>query len=448
MTQMDTARERYVTDFARFEQRSAVTLPTWVRQLRTTAIARFAALGFPTTRQEEWKYTNVTPIAALPFSLPTLERNGEIASGLEPIKLWQVACAQLVFVNGRYAPELSVIRSLPRGVQVSDLATLLRTDPKSVESHLARYADYQNQAFVALNTAFLEDGAFVFIPQGVHLEAPVYLLFMTTALGEPLVSYPRNLIVASPGSSATIVESYVGVENEVYFTNAVTELVTGEEAMIDHARVQLESSQAFHIGALQIHQETGSVVVSHAVGLGGALARSEAHVVLDGEGSECTLNGLYMGNGRQHLDNQTRIEHGKPHCTSRELYKGVLDGQSRGVFSGKIVVTAGACKTDAAQTNKNLLLSHEAVIDSKPQLEILNNDVQCSHGSTIGELDEEALFYLRTRGVDADTARGLLTYAFVSEVLNRLKPEPLRDQLEERLFGRLYSPTQSRGASS
>lgn len=440
MTQMEIARERYVTDFARFEQRDATNLPSWVRQLRTAAMARFAALGFPTTRQEEWKYTNVTPIAALPFSLPTLRRNGETASGLRPIKPWKVAGAQLVFVNGRYAPELSAVRSLPRSVQVSDLATILRTDPKSLEPHLARYADYQNQTFVALNTAFLEDGAFVFIPPGVHLEAPVHLLFMTTAPGEPLVSYPRNLIVASPGSSATIVESYVGAENEVYFTNAVTELVVGEQAMIDHARVQLESSRAFHIGALQLRQETDSVVVSHAVGLGGALARSEVHAVLDGEGSECTLNGLYMGSGRQHLDNQTRIDHEKPHCTSRELYKGVLDGQSRGVFSGKIVVHAAACKTDAAQTNKNLLLSNEAVIDSKPQLEIFNNDIQCSHGSTIGELDEEALFYLRTRGVDVEAARGLLTYAFVSEVLNRLKPEPLRNQLEERLFGRLYSP--------
>ena len=437
-----------MADFTQLERQSAATLPLWVRQLRREAFTRFSALGLPTTRQEDWKYTNVAPMAALPFSLSTFQPPEETRSECNCIKQWKVACAQLVFVNGRYAPELSVVRSLPGGVQISDLATVLRTNPQSLETHLARYADYQDRAFIALNTAFLEDGAFVFIPQDTRLEAPVHLLFITTAPGNPLVSHPRNLIIASPGSSATIVESYVGAEGEVYFTNTVTELVAGEHARIDHARVQLESTQAFHIGAVQVCQEPGSVVVSHAIGLGGALARSEVHAVLEGEGSECRLNGLYMGTGRQHLDNHTRIDHVKPHCLSRELYKGVLDGQSRGVFSGKIVVHEAASKTDAAQTNNNLLLSNEAIIDSKPQLEIYNNDIQCSHGSTIGELDEEALFYLRARGVGVEAARRLLTYAFVNEVLNRLKPEPLRSQLEERLFGRLYAPNQGRGAKA
>ena len=436
---MAKEQDRYLADFERFKTHGAVTESSWASQLRSAAFSRFATLGFPTVRQEEWKYTNVAPITKIPFALPALGSNGGTMDRRGPIMLGDVACAQLVFVNGRYAPALSSLRSLPQGVWVGSLAAVLHAEPQAVEPYLARYADYQDQAFVALNTAFLEDGAFVSVAHGVILEAPLQLLFISTAHAEPTVSYPRTLILLGPNSQATIVESYIGFENAVYFTNAVTEVVAGEHAVMDHYRLQLESPQAFHIGTLQVHQERSSTVVSHSIALGGALVRHDINSILDGEGSECTLNGLYMVTGQQHVDHHTRIDHVKAHCTSRELYKGVLDGKSRGVFSGKIVVHKAAQKTDAMQTNKNLVLSSDAVIDSKPQLEIFNNDVQCRHGSTIGELDADALFYLRARGIDPEAARTLLTYAFVSDVLSRLKIQLLRDQLEAHLFAQIQA---------
>lgn len=442
---MAKEQDRYLADFARFKTQGAVTELSWVSQLRSAALSRFATLGFPTVRQEEWKYTNTAPLAKIPFALSALGRNGVTKDRLGPIMLGKVACAQLIFVNGRYVPALSSMRSLPRGVRVENLAAVLQAEPQTVEPFLARYAGYQDQAFVALNTAFLEDGAFVSVSQGVILDAPLHLLFISSAHTEPTVSYPRNLILVGPDSQATIVESYIGFENDLYFTNAVTEVVAGEHAVIDHYRLQLESPQAFHIGTLQVHQERSSTLVSHAIAVGGALVRNETNSTLDGEGSECTLNGLYMVTGQQHVDNHTQIDHVKAHCTSRELYKGVLDGHSRGVFSGKIVVHKSAQKTDATQTNKNLLLSSDAVIDSKPQLEIFNNDVQCRHGSTIGELDQDALFYLRARGIDGEAARTVLTYAFINEVLTRLKVEALRGQVEERLLAQLHAGKKREG---
>jgi Fe-S cluster assembly protein SufD len=445
MVQVAKEHDRYLADFERFAQ-GAAWGPSWLNQVRTAAISRFAALGFPTTRQEEWKYTNVAPIAKTPFTPPPPERNGLPADRLGSVTLGDVVRAQLVFMNGRYTPELSLLGPLPQGVQVGSLAAVLRTDPHKAESYLARYAGFQGHAFVALNTAFVEDGAFVSIPQGTVLDAPLHLLFLSTTRGEPTVSYPRNLIVVGPKSQATIVESYVGLGNDVYFTNAVTELIAGEHAVIDHTRVQLESPKAFHIATLQVQQERSSTVVSHAIGLGGALVRNEVNAVLGGEGGDCTLNGLYLVTGQQHMDNHTQIDHVQAHCTSRELYKGVLDGRARGVFHGKIVVHKTALKTDARQTNKNLLLSSDALVNSQPQLEIFNNDVRCTHGSTIGKLDQDALFYLRTRGIDTEAARRLLTYAFVSEVLDRIKVESLRVRLEGWLGAQLYRGNEWEGA--
>jgi Fe-S cluster assembly protein SufD len=447
MVQLTKEQDRYLADFARFERNGMAKEPAWVHDLRTAAIARFAALGFPTTRLEEWKYTNVAPLTKIPFTPAASIRNGLTRDRLGPIALADVAAAQLVFVNGRYTPELSSWGSLPPGVQVGSLATAFCHAAQAIEPYFARYASYQEHAFVALNTAFMQDGAIVCLPEGTILERPLHLLFLTLAGGEPTVAYPRNLLVAGPNSQATIVESYVGLGNGIYCTNAVTELVTGAHAVVDHTRVQCENPQAFHLGTLQIQQEPGSVVVSHAVALGGALVRNDVNAMLAGEGSDCTLNGLYIVTGQRHVDNHTRIEHVKAHCTSRELYKGVINEQARGVFSGKIVVHPAAQKTDARQTNKNLLLSKDALIDSKPQLEIFNNDVQCSHGSTIGKIDEDALFYLRARGIDAEAARWLLTYAFVSEILNKLKVESLRDQLEKQLIALIPAGSGREGVS-
>lgn len=430
--------DKYLADFERFTREDAAREPSWVRDLRASSIGRFADVGLPTTRLEEWKYTNVAPLTKVPFTLAAWAPDGQAVASLGPITLTSVASGQLVFVNGRYTPSLSWLPPLQGGMRVESLAAAVQTCPHLLEPHLARYAHFREHAFVALNTAFLADGAFVFLPQGTVLTQPLHLLFLTVPTGEPIVTYPRTLIVADPDSQATLVESYVGLGSGVYFTNAVTEVLAREHAVIDHIRVQLESPEAFHIGTVQTQQERASAVMSHSVVLGGALVRTDVNVALAGEGCECGLNGLYVVAGRQHVDNATRIDHMQPHCTSRELYKGVLAGQARGVFSGKIVVHKTAAKTDARQTNKNLLLSTDALIDSRPQLEILHNDVQCAHGSTIGELDEDALFYLRTRGIDSEAARWLLTCAFVREVLDQIKIEALRGQLEQQLTTRVH----------
>jgi Fe-S cluster assembly protein SufD len=436
MVDVADARENYCSHFARLEEEATRDGGSWTYPIRKAAISRFAEQGFPTTRHEEWKYTNVAPVLKIPFKRAGYKLNGLTPETVKPFRLGREEGRQLVFVNGYYSPELSLPWQLPDGVKAGSLAAALESDAREVEPHLARYASYQDHAFVALNTAFMEDGAFVYIPRGRSLEGPIHLLFISTAHGGAGVSYPRNLIVVGDDSQATIVERYAGLGPGVYFTNGVTEVIAGENAVIDHYKLEEESSEAFHISTLQVHLNRSSRFSSHSITLGGALVRSEINTVLDGEGGECTLNGLYMASGQQHVDNQTRIDHVKPHCTSRELYKGILDGRARGVFNGKIFVHPSAPKTDAKQTNKNLLLSREAWIDTKPQLEIHNNDVKCAHGSTIGQLDQDALFYLRSRGVGLRAARGLLTYAFASEIVGRIHIEPLRARLEESLVAR------------
>jgi Fe-S cluster assembly protein SufD len=405
--------------------------------MRKAAISRFAALGFPTTRHEEWKYTNVAPLTRIPFQTARGGAHGLTSEALAAATIPELVCTQLVFVNGHFAPELSSLRPLPRGVEVGDLATALARHPEWLKAHLARYAGYEDQAFIALNTAFMRDGAAVYLPRGSVVEEPIHLIFMTIPRREALVSHPRNLIVMGDDTQATVIESYIAPATGVYFTNAVTEMVLGQNAIADHSKLEWESLEAFHIATLQVHQERSSSLASHSIAVGGALVRNDLNVVLTGEGGESTLNGLFMGTSQQHIDNHTRIDHVKPHCTSRELYKGILDAKARGVFNGKIVVHKDAQKTDAIQANKNLLLSEDASIDTKPQLEIFNNDVKCSHGSTIGRLDEESIFYLRSRGLGQEAARSLLTYAFASEIVNRIKLDPLRAKLNDVLLARL-----------
>ena len=439
--------DTYLSDFELFEKNGATKGPSWIHQIRKAAISRFSELGFPTTRLEEWKYTNVAPIAKTRFKRAECEVNGLMAEALARATLGESACAQLVFVNGHFSRELSSLRSLPEGVKAGSLAAAWGSDPASIEPHLARHASYHDHAFVALNSAFMKDGAFVYVPKGKVVELPIHLLFFSTAPvglaherpGTAVVSYPRNLIVADDGSQAMIVESYVGVGTNVYLTNTVTEIVGGKNAVIDYYKLQRESEEAFHIATVQAHLDRSSNFSSHSIDLGGALVRNDLNATLDGEGIECTLDGLYMVTGRQHVDNHTRIDHVKPHCSSRELYKGLLDGKSRGVFNGKIYVHKAAQKTDAKQTNKNLLLSEGATINTKPQLEIYADDVKCTHGSTIGQLDQDAVFYLRSRGLDLATARNLLTYAFASEMVGRIKVEPVRAQIENLLVTRLHN---------
>jgi Fe-S cluster assembly protein SufD len=449
MTALLTEKQHYLDHFARLEKWFGENNPPWLLAIRKAAIERFVQVAFPTIRQEEWKYTNVAPLAQIPFVPAALKDDDEVY----PTELLHRAgfplsrkvpidnCCQIL-VNGDAARNRLGWDSPGGPIVVTNLEFILEflldPDPKWlrpewVEPYLTRFARYQDNPFVALNTALFRDGAFVHVPDETIVSRPIYLVSVMTPGEEPTVTHPRNLIVVGRNSQATIVESYVGEEDRVYFTNAVTEVVLGENAKVEHYRLQRESTEAYHIATQQVHQGRGSNYVSHSFAEGGTLARTDLNVMHGGEGCETTLNGLYLAAGEQLIDNHTRIDHAKPHCTSHELYKGILGGHGRGVFNGKIFVHQDAQKTDARQTSKTLLLSRDAVIDAKPQLEIHADDVKCTHGASIGQLDEEQIFYLQTRGIDRGAARRLLTFAFANEVLDRMKIDSLRELLAESL---------------
>ncbi|HZD39694.1 MAG TPA: Fe-S cluster assembly protein SufD, partial [Terriglobales bacterium] len=399
----------------------------------------FRELGLPTTRDEEWRYTNVEPFLAGGFETANggtpAARTEEIvaASFMDP------GYSRLTFINGVYAPALSFLSGVAPRVRIQSLAEAVKKNDPMIERHLTQYTRDREQAFTALNTAFTAEGALIHIPAGVVVDRPICLVYASIGNGRPFMSQPRNLVLLESGSQARIVESYVASSEQAYFTNGVTELVGGEGAVIDYYRVQREGGRGFHIGALEAHLEAQCQLRAHAITLSGALVRNHLHAVLAGEGAECLLNGLYVIDGKQHVDNYTEIEHMKPRATSLELYKGILGGSAHAVFNGKILVHKDAQKTNARQTNKNLLVSREAVVNTQPQLEIHADDVKCSHGSTIGQLDRDALFYLRSRGLDARDAQSLLTYAFASDVVGRIHIEPLRSRLDDYLlttFGR------------
>jgi len=443
MTTMTKPQDHYLKSFDRFEKNfssngaanasinsATGSNPTWLRSMRQAAITRFVELGFPTLRDEDWRFTNVAAIAGTPFELV---ENGGVkltTRDLEKFLFPNLICHLLVFVNGRYAPQLSKIGSLPKGVKISGMASMLSSEPGALEEHLARYADFTNDAFCALNTAFMADGAFVNIPCGTILEEPVHVLYVSTASERPAITHPRNLIVAGDDTHANIVEDYVSLSDDVQFSNAITEVVTGDNSVVSHYLLERESTQTFNVSTLRIQQGGSSSFASHSILLGGALVRNNIHPVLNGEGGDCLINGLFIANGCQHMDNYMKVEHAKAHCGSRQFYNGILDGKSRGVFHGRIIVHKDAQKTDAKQTNRNLLLSEDAQIDTKPQLEIYADDVKCTHGATIGQMDDEALFYLRSRGINETSARALLLSAFAGESLQRVKVDGIRKHLE------------------
>ncbi len=405
--------------------------------LRDAAFARFAELGLPTTESEDWKYTSLAALAQM--RLEPAEAKADIDEELLR-GLWSPPAdgsIQVVFVDGHHRPELSSPAWGSGGSFVGSLRVALARNRDLVARELARHADFRRDALTALNTAFIEDGAFIHLPAGAVLQSPIHLLFLSTVSRGATLSHPRNLIVAGRGSQATVVETYAGPPEATYFTNAVTEVVLDEGARLDHYKLQQESERAIHIALLQVSHGRDSRFTSHSLALGAGLARNDVRALFAAEGSECTLNGLYMAAGKQHLDNRTLIDHTSPRCTSRELYKGVLDGNSRGVFSGRVLVREDAQKTDARQINKNLVVSEGAVVDTKPQLEIFADDVKCAHGAAVGELDEDALFYLRSRGLGREAARSLLTYAFASEMVNLIPLAPLRARVRELVTSRL-----------
>jgi Fe-S cluster assembly protein SufD len=343
----------------------------------------------------------------------------------------------LTFFNGSYVPGLSKLREIPKGLRAGSLASAWKNHGPLLERHLGRYADPRAHAFVALNAAFFEDGAFIEVPKGAVLQKPLHILQISYGGGRTTVSYPRNLILVGDTGQATIIETFFSLEEDTTFTNTVTEIVAAEGALVDYCKVQQESDAAYHYGRVQVDQARSSSVATHTIQLGGMLTREEVQTVLGGEGAESLLHGLYVITGRQHVDNHTTIDHASAHCSSREVYKGVLEGKSQGVFNGKIIVRPDAQKTDSKQSNKNLLLSEDAIINTKPQLEIFADDVKCTHGATVGQIDQEAVFYLRSRGIGAEEARRLLTYAFANDIMERIKFQPLRERLAERLYVRL-----------
>jgi Fe-S cluster assembly protein SufD len=419
---------RYIEELARIEADAKTNGQAWLTGLRQEGMDRFTARGFPTTKDEDWRFTNLAPIARTPFGRPGAMK---VAAGaLAPFTFDGLACPRLVFVNGRFAPSLSTLDGLPKGARVSSLAEAAATDRGALQPHLGRYAETAGDPFVALNAALMEDGAFISIPRGVALDQPIHLLYVSVAGGGPTAAHTRNLILAGDESQAAVIEDHVSLGEGVTFSNAVTELVAAEGSIVHHYLIGRENRQSFHVNTLRSQLGRSSSLTSHSLLTGGALTRRNIHPVLGGEGAECQINGLFMVNGRQHTDNFMRVEHASPHCDSRQFYKGILDGQSRGVFHGRIVVHKDAQKTDAKQTNMNLLLSEGAQVDTKPQLEIYADDVKCTHGATVGQIDEDAIFYLRARGIPQAAAKALLLYAFAGEVLQRMKVDAVRKHLE------------------
>ena len=445
MADVDDTSQAYGAQFAQIEAAASGDAQSWLMPIRKAAMARFTELGFPTTRDEEWRFTNVSGIAKGSFVPATRSDVNIDAARLEPFTDFASGVYRLVFVDGRLSEELSSIESLPSGVTIRSLKVALEGGDPVLEPHLARYAKYADHAFVALNTALMEDGAVIHVGKGCVVEQPIHLLFVSTAAEPNTATFPRTLIVVESGAQATIAEVYVGLGDATYFTNAVTEIIARENAVVDHYNIGRDADAGLHIGSLQIHQDRNSNVTSHSITLGGALVRNHVHTILDGEGCECTLNGLYLVDGNQHVDNHLIVEHAKPHCDSREFYKGVLDGKGKGIFSGRIIVREDAQKTDAKQTNQSLLLSGDAQVESMPQLEILADDVKCTHGATIGQVNDEALFYLRTRGMSQDSARSMLVFAFAREIVEKIRIESLRTRLNDTLFDRLPHGDMIRG---
>lgn len=409
-------RTSYLADF----EKAAKALPGFA-ELRRKAIEKFAERGFPTGREESWRFTDVTPIAEIPFKPAAGTANPNQFAGLANGAL--KAC-QITFVDGRFAPSFSSL-DLPAGVGVTSVGEILRTAP----GVLAPLVQVPDDPFAALNTAFFRDGAAIRIADGVQVERPIHVLCLSSLHGEPYVMHPRTVISLGEGSRATVVKSFLGPSGGTYFLNAVTTVLLDQGASLDLTKVQRESQQAFHVEKLDVRASRGASFTHHSISLGAKIARNDFNVALEGEGAECSLFGLYEVAGGQHVDHHTSIDHAQPNCTSRELYKGVLDGRARAVFDGRIVVRPGAQKTSAVQTNKNLLLSKEALVHTKPQLEIFANDVKCKHGATIGQLDEGMLFYMRSRGIGLAEARRLLIHAFAGEIVDTVKADAVRSQI-------------------
>jgi Fe-S cluster assembly protein SufD len=424
----------YLADYDRL-QRDRPLEPPELQAARQAAMRAFAASGMPSRRTEAWRQTELGRLDIQPY---------EAAAGPPPgipdpiIEAFRLAGSdRLVFVDGRFSPDLSETPHLTAGGFAGSLADGLTYTPELAIDHFGRLATPKGRPLVALNTGLMRDGALVIIPQRVTVSRPIHIMCITSDQGEMRSSYPRHLIVVNNGSKCTIVETYIGEKRHPYFTCPVTELFVGHDAKVGYYRWQEESDAACHMANVLVQVDHHARLEAHGISLGGLVVRQDTNADLSGEGSECVLNGLYLAAGTQFVDNHMLVRHLQPRCTSRELYKGILDGSARAVFNGRIYVQPGAQKTDAKQSNRNLLLSDAALVSSNPQLEIFADDVRCTHGSAVGQMDDDALFYLRSRGLDRNAARAMLVYAFAGEILDEMSWAPIRQRLEDRLADRL-----------
>lgn len=421
-------KKSFVSQFAEFEKSLNGDKSSQFHKLRKSAIDEFNRLPVPTQKDEEWKYTNISPLLKHNFSAG--EKIAVDGNRINKFLFDELEHSLMVFINGLYAPELSRLEDIPNNVQVSSLADEIKNSNPVVAKHFGKYAAQENQLFTALSTAFTKDGAFIHVPDGMVVESAIHIIFLSTA-DQKIFTQPRNLFVAGKNSQVTIIEHYISDDDNIYFTNAVTEIVADENAIVDHIKLQEESKNAFHIARMEVDQERTSNFSSHLISTGAELSRNDFNARFNDEGSECTLNGLFMIKDNQLFDAHTMIDHAQPHCVSHEHYKGILQDKSKGVFNGKVMVRQDAQKTNAFQQNNTILLSDDAVMNTKPQLEIFADDVKCSHGATIGKLDEDALFYLKSRGIGDEAATAILIHAFASDVITSIKIPAVRDYLEK-----------------
>lgn len=422
----------------KISQRSSTAQPKWLAPIRKAGLASFADQGFPTLKDEDWRFTNVAPIAKLNLE-PAAEiaANGAESKALEGSVFAGLPGHRLVFVNGFFCAKLSDVKKLPAGVRVENLSAALAKDSTLLEKNLGRFAGVEKNSFAALNQASFSDGAFIYAPKGTEMSEPIELIYISSAKNPGEMIAPRNLIIAEANSKLTVVESYLSTRDVAYFTNAVTEIVAADGAQVEHVKLQDEAANAFHMATIAGEFGRTSNVKFHSFALGAKLSRNNIRTKLAGEGLECILNGLYLTRGEQLADHHMIVEHAQPHCASHEYFNGILDDKSKGVFHGRILVQQIAQKTDAKQTNKNLLLSDDASADTKPQLEIYADDVKCTHGATIGQLNRESIFYLRSRGMSESSARHMLIHAFAGEIIERIKYGPAREAVDKVVWERL-----------
>ncbi len=435
MVEVKTQTNKYRSDFDQFINSVSAEEPTWLGEIRRQAMDHFEELGFPTPKHEDWREINIKPIVGQEFSSP--EADAVSSSDLKETVLQEWHGTKIIFANGHFSKELSTFKELPEGVVIGSLRDTWNNQPDLLEPYFARLGSFEQQPFASLNTAFMQDGLFVFIPHNTVVETPIHVVFASKSNGQPTITHPRVLVVAGKSSQVEIVESYIGDKNDVYFTNAVTEFVCAENAHIEHVKFQRESEAAFHIANTIVNAEQNAVLKTHSLAFGSQIARNDYSASLNGENIECTLNGLYMPYNKQLVDHRLTVEHTKPNCNSHQLYKGILNDDAQAVFRGKFHVHQDAQKTDAYQSNNNLLLSPTAEINTRPQLEIYADDVKCSHGATIGRLDQEQIFYLQSRGITLEKARSLLIYAFAHEIIDQIGIEEVHPDLKQLIISRL-----------